>query len=106
MPRGLGARFGARRRTRGGPSQRVPVPPDASFWPCSVLLLQAVNPGYYGVTTLRRIKLVRTTSAPARNVPAMVIAPWLGFVSPVTGDSSSAPPDYSKANLTCHREVP
>src|SRR6185503_13846239 len=54
----------------------------------SVHLLRAVNQGYYGVTTLRRIERTRTTSSAARNVPAMVTAPGPGLVSRVTGGSS------------------
>src|SRR5437764_722205 len=105
VPRGPGARFGARRKTRGGPSRRVQVPQDASTLPCSVHLLRAVNPEYYGVTTLRRIEVVPTTSEAARNVPAMVTAAPPRPCESSHRSSSSRPRDYSKANLTHYWEV-
>ena len=48
-PRGPGARSGARARTTGGPSPRARAPLDASAWPCSVHLLETVDPAYYGL---------------------------------------------------------
>ena len=106
-PRAPGARSGVRATTTGGPSPRVPVPLDASTWPCSVHLHEHLShSGYYGLTTVRRIRIrsTRRSRVRARGVRRRSSAlSARRCESSHKGLARSVATDYSKANLTYWR---